>query len=59
MNLYVTDMQGKVVGHIVQSEVQSAGQHRVEWKPESAGVGVYIPIVEANQQRAATRVVKK
>lgn len=59
VNVWITDSQGKVVGKLVQEETQSAGKHAVDWKPESANVGVYIPIVEVNKQRAAGRVIKK
>ncbi len=60
VNLWVTDAQGKVVGQLVQGENQPAGRHRVEWKAGAAiSSGVYIPVVEANQQRAVSRLVKK
>ncbi|MGF7216833.1 hypothetical protein GGR92_003000 [Spirosoma lacussanchae] len=59
VNLWVTDAQGKVVGKLLQDETQAAGQHRVEWKPASLSSGVYMPIVEANQQRAVSRIIKK
>ena len=59
VNLRIMDAQGKVVGHLVQEENQTAGKHQIEWKAESSGAGVYIPVVEANQQRVSTRVVKK
>lgn len=59
VNLWVMDAQGKVVGKLVQDENQAAGKHRVEWKPQAIGAGVYIPIVEANQQKATGRLIKK
>ncbi|AQG81313.1 T9SS type A sorting domain-containing protein [Spirosoma montaniterrae] len=59
VSLWVTDAQGKVVGQLVQNEVQSAGKHRIEWKPQSLATGVYIPIIETNQQRATSRLIKK
>ena len=59
VNLWVTDAQGKVVGQLVQGENQPAGRHRIEWKAGSITSGVYIPVVEANQQRAVSRLVKK
>lgn len=59
VNLWVTDAQGKVIGQLVQDEQQSAGKHQIEWKPQSLASGVYIPIVEASQQRAASRLIKK
>lgn len=59
VNLWVMDAQGKVVGQLVQDENQAAGKHRVEWKPQTIGAGVYIPIIEANQQKATGRLVKK
>lgn len=59
VNLWVTDAQGKVVGQLLRDENQSAGQHNLEWKPTSLSDGVYIPILEVNQQRAVSRIVKK
>ncbi|MFD2571270.1 T9SS type A sorting domain-containing protein [Spirosoma soli] len=59
VNVWVTDVQGKVVGQLVQGEEQTAGKHQVEWKPQSAEAGIYIPMVEANRQKATSRVVKK
>ena len=59
VNLWITDTQGKVVGKLVQDEVQTAGKHRLEWSPTSVSPGVYIPIIESNQKRAASRLVKK
>ncbi|QDK83081.1 T9SS type A sorting domain-containing protein [Spirosoma sp. KCTC 42546] len=59
VNLWITDSQGKIVGQLVRDENQPAGQHRIEWKPDSLNDGVYIPVIESNQQRAVIRIVKK
>lgn len=59
VNLWITDTQGKIVGQLLQDENQSAGHHNVEWKPQFISSGVYISILEANQQKAASRIVKK
>ena len=59
VNLWITDAQGKVVGQLVQGENQPAGRHRIDWKPGAAASGVYLPVVEANQQKAVGRLVKK
>ena len=59
VNLWITDTQGKIVGKLVQDEVQSAGRHYLEWTPTSVSPGVYIPIIETNQKRVASRLVKK
>ena len=59
VNLWVTDAQGKVVGQLVTGENQPAGRHRIDWKAGAAASGVYIPVVEANQQKAVSRLVKK
>jgi hypothetical protein len=59
VNLNIVDSQGRVVGQLVQGENQEAGKHKIDWKPENAGTGVYFPVVEANQQKAAGRLVKK
>lgn len=59
VNLFITDTQGKVVGQLVQDETQTAGRHRMEWTPAAVGPGVYIPVVESNQKRVASRLVKK
>ena len=58
VNLWITDAQGKVVGQLVQGENQPAGRHRVDWKSGAAMSGVYIPVVEANQQKAVSRLMK-
>ncbi|QHW00492.1 T9SS type A sorting domain-containing protein [Spirosoma endbachense] len=59
VNLWVIDAQGKIVGQLIQGENQSAGKHQVEWKPSALDAGIYIPIIEANQQKVTTRIVKK
>lgn len=59
VTLWVTDAQGKVVGQLLREEEQSAGPHNMEWKPASLSDGIYIPIIEVNQQRAVSRIVKK
>lgn len=59
VNLWVTNAQGQVVGRLVQDEEMSAGRHQVEWKPNAIASGVYMPIVEANQQKAVSRLIKK
>ena len=59
VNVWVMDSQGKVVGQLVNDQNQSAGQHKIEWKPSSSDAGVYIPVVESNQQKAVSRIVKK
>lgn len=59
VNVWVIDAQGKMVDQLVNEETQAAGVHKMEWKPAAAGSGVYMPMVEANGQRANTRVVKK
>ena len=59
VNLWIVDTQGKVIDQLVLDENQEAGKHRIEWQPKSLSAGLYIPIVEANQQKATTRIVKK
>lgn len=59
VNLWIIDPQGKVVAQLLRDESQSAGSHRLEWKPEAISSGMYIPIVEVNQQRVSSRLVKK
>ncbi len=59
VNLWITDSQGKIVGQLVTDENQSAGKHQIEWKADAVNAGVYMPIVEANQQKAVGRIVKK
>jgi hypothetical protein len=59
VNVWITDAQGKIVGQLVDNQIQSAGQHTIEWNPDSLKAGVYMPVVEANQQKAVSRIVKK
>ncbi|WP_420150392.1 T9SS type A sorting domain-containing protein [Spirosoma sp.] len=59
VNVWILDAQGKVVEKLVDSVNQSAGKHSLEWRPTAVSSGVYIPIVEANQQKATGRLVKK
>ena len=59
VNLWITDTQGKIVGQLVTDETQAAGQHRIEWTPNALSDGIYLPIVESNQHRAVTRIIKK
>ena len=59
VNLWITDAQGKVVGQLVQDQNQSAGRHRIDWKSGPIMSGVYIPVVEANGEKAVNRLIKK
>jgi hypothetical protein len=59
VTIFITDAQGKVISQLLKDENQSAGNHQVEWRPTSANAGIYIPIVEVNQQKAVGRIVKK
>lgn len=59
VNLWITDGQGKVVAQLIQGEQQTAGNHRVDWNPKSISAGVYMPLVEANGQKASNRLIKK
>lgn len=59
VNLSITDAQGKVVGYLVQGENQPAGRHQIDWKPGSITSGVYMPVIESNQQKAVSRLIKK
>jgi Secretion system C-terminal sorting domain len=59
VNLSVTDAQGKIVGYLVQGENQPAGRHQINWKPGSLSSGVYMPVIESNQQKAVSRLIKK
>ncbi|GAB2597550.1 hypothetical protein GCM10027190_52040 [Spirosoma areae] len=59
VNLWITDVQGKIVAQLVKEEDQSSGKHQIEWYPDALEAGVYIPIVEANQQKAASRILKE
>ncbi|WP_293682742.1 T9SS type A sorting domain-containing protein [Spirosoma sp. 48-14] len=59
VNLWIIDSQGKVVAQLLRDEDQPSGSHRLEWKPEAISSGMYIPIVEVNQQRVSGRLVKK
>jgi len=59
VNLWITDTQGRVVGQLVQGENQAAGKHSLEWRPQSISAGIYIPMIEANQQKATSRLIKK
>jgi hypothetical protein len=59
VNLSVMNAQGQIISRLVQDEEMSAGRHQIEWKANSTSSGVYIPVVEVNQQKAASRMVKK
>lgn len=59
VNLWITDTQGKIVGQLVTDEAQTAGQHQIEWRPAALSDGIYLPIVESNQRRAVTRIIKR
>ena len=59
VSLWIIDAQGKVVGQLLKEENQPAGRHQIEWKPQNLDAGIYIPIIEANQQKATSRLVKK
>lgn len=59
VNLWVTDAQGKVVGELVKDEKQTAGVHKAQWQPHGISTGVYVPTIEANEQKAVSRLIKK
>ena len=59
VNVWIINSQGKVIARLVNDENQSAGKHQLEWKPATVEAGLYIPIVEANQQRAVSRLLKR
>ncbi|GAB4015087.1 T9SS type A sorting domain-containing protein [Spirosoma koreense] len=59
VNVWVTDLQGRIVGQLVTAENQSAGTHRIEWRPTDSNPGIYMPTVELNQQKIISRIVKK
>lgn len=59
VNLWIINAQGKKIGQLITEESQSAGKHEVEWNPGYLETGTYIPILEANQQKATGRIIKK
>lgn len=59
INLYVVDLQGKVVGRLLENSQQAAGRHEFEWKPEALPSGMYTPILQTDQERTSSRIIKK
>ena len=59
VNLWIVDTQGKLIHRLVDDQEQTAGKHEVKWEAMSASSGVYLPIVESNNQRVSGRIMKK
>ncbi len=59
VDLWILDAQGVRVRQLIKDQSQAAGMHRIEWNADDAVPGVYLPVVESNQQRMTTRLVKK
>ncbi|GAB3576017.1 hypothetical protein GCM10027578_41060 [Spirosoma luteolum] len=59
VNLWIMDAQGKPIRQLVDAQDQKAGKYQIEWKAESVSAGIYVPVLESNQQRTSSRLVKK
>lgn len=59
VSMWVVDMQGKLIYRLIDDKEQAAGEHEITWDAGHIANGVYLPIIESNQQRVSGRVVKK
>lgn len=59
VNLTIVDATGRVVGQLLENSQQTAGRHQIEWGAEALPPGVYIPILNINQQQVSNRLIKK
>ena len=57
--LFISDAEGKMVGNLVDNQLQEAGRHEVEWRAGQLPAGAYICTLEAGKQRISSRVVIK
>ena len=59
VNLWIVDTQGKLIHRLIDDQAMTAGKHEISWDAGTASSGVYLPIIESNQQRVSGRIVKK
>ncbi|GAB3506053.1 hypothetical protein GCM10027341_38600 [Spirosoma knui] len=59
VNLWIADAQGKIIKQIITNVELKAGKHQVNWQPDVAAPGVYVPVIEANDQKVSGRIVRK
>ncbi|PRY23269.1 putative secreted protein (Por secretion system target) [Spirosoma oryzae] len=59
VNLWIADSQGKLIHRLVDDQEQTAGKHEVKWDAGAMTSGVYLSVVESNQKRINSRIVKK
>jgi hypothetical protein len=58
-NLYVSDAHGKVVGRLVDNQLQQAGRYKVEWRTDQLPAGSYVCTLEAGKQQLSSHLVRK
>ncbi|GAB4048002.1 T9SS type A sorting domain-containing protein [Spirosoma litoris] len=58
-NLFISDAEGKVVGRLVNNQLQQAGRYEVEWLADQLPTGAYICTLEAGQQHISNRLIRK
>jgi len=59
VNLWITNAQGVRIHQLINDQSKSAGMHHIEWNATTTAQGIYLPVIESNQQRATTKLIKK
>ena len=58
-SVFVSNSDGKIVGRLVNNEIQQAGRHEVEWRAGQLPAGSYICTLEAGKQHISSRLIVK
>ena len=58
-NLFISNADGKVVGKLVDNQLQQAGRYEVEWRPDQLPTGSYICTLEAGKQHISSHIIRK
>ncbi|GAB3955440.1 hypothetical protein GCM10028805_43050 [Spirosoma harenae] len=58
-NLFIRNAEGKIVGKLVENQLQQAGRYEVEWRADQVPVGQYICTLEAGNQHLSSQIVRK
>lgn len=57
VNLYLTDVMGRPVADLVNSKRQGIGEHKVNFSAKNLSPGIYLYILEANDQKICGRML--
>ena len=58
-SVFISNTEGKVVGRLVDNQLQQAGRYEVEWRAEQLPAGSYICTLEAGKQLISSHIIRK